>query len=115
MAKCPECGSEELYAEIFVRKILPLAAKRGSVKTAGVKIDQVEMKSVWDKESAEDGAEPAAFRGPVMCASCGARLVVCAGESDPRALEMRHARYLLMKYGLEELLKESGVDTEDWA
>lgn len=105
MPACPECGSKDLYGEVVITKLLPLAAKGGSVKVAGAKCDQVEMKTTWDKDSGED----AELRGPVMCGVCLTRLVMVRGQADPVVMTAEHAKAIMSRYGLLELAAEAGL------
>lgn len=86
--KCMECGHDQLFAEVRIRKIVPFADKGGSVRLGGHNITQAEIKKTWDED--ETGAERG-IRGPVTCPECGCEHYYIKGEGKDAGL--RKGRY----------------------
>lgn len=78
--RCLECGNDGLVAYIEIRKTVPLADKGGSVKVAGEKVTQKDLKEFWDKEF--DG-EVKQVRGPIYCTDCETEHCYVKGGDDP--------------------------------
>lgn len=65
--RCTNCKSENLFGDINIRILLPMAKKGGNILTAGYVVTQKMVMAWWLEEN---GAEKQIL-GPVLCADCG--------------------------------------------
>lgn len=80
---CLACGSSELFAIVKMIKAMPLADKAGTVKLAGIKVGQVDLKLAWDTVHGLEGSPDKEIRGPIMCADCEAEHFYVTDSKDP--------------------------------
>lgn len=79
--ECLYCGSEALHGEVTVKRLLPMAARNGSIKIAGGVVTQIDMKNAWHQ--AEDGLTAKEVLGPIFCVECGSEMHYVVGASTP--------------------------------
>lgn len=80
--ECPSCKArDEIQAIFSVRVVAPLAKKGGSIKTAGVKVTQIDIKDAWNKDPISE--EERMIRGPLICMNCDAELVYVVKSDNP--------------------------------
>lgn len=79
--ECLYCKSKDsLFGEITIKRLLPLAARGGSIKIGGQAITQIDMKNVWHQDG--DG-RPKEVLGPICCVECGETMHFVVGSSTP--------------------------------
>lgn len=66
---CLACGADALAAAVTLTRLVPLAARGGSVKVGGVKITQIDVRDAFIKTPR---GEDRRIRGPIYCTECGA-------------------------------------------
>lgn len=64
--RCNNCKSENLFGDINVRILLPLAKKGGNILTAGYVVTQKMVMAWW----LEEGGADRLMLGPILCADC---------------------------------------------
>jgi hypothetical protein len=116
--QCAVCKSDNLYGEITVKRLMPLAARGGSLKVGGHKIDQVQMKNAFMFAAPHELVDPRVqaatrpgdkeedspiklIRGPIYCLDCGTEHVyVVDHASNPIAISYEEA----LERGYESLV-----------
>ena len=87
--KCLSCNEETLEAKIQIEKFAPLAARGGGIKVGGIKVNQFDLRDVWEGQQ---------IRGPIFCMSCGEEHYYVAKAKDP------------LRRGSTEEAKQRGYD-----
>lgn len=90
--KCKACDHSELKGRVVLERMVPLAARGGSIKVGGVKVSQLDLKDTWENEphdvprgdgSYEEGTQERVIRGPIFCSACNAEHFYIVGAKDP--------------------------------
>lgn len=82
--KCPDCDSEEMKGYVQLERYIAMAKRNGTVKIAGEKVSQLDLKEKWDKN--DDGSEKD-VKGPIFCMECGERFEFVVSASQLRKIK----------------------------
>jgi len=92
---CLACGHPELLALITLHRAVALNGRKDTIKFAGVKLGQMDLKFAWDTIGGRQDSPEQFIRGPIVCAECEAPHFYIVGDKNPLRLgDVHEARAL---------------------